>query len=66
MPVNIGVWLSPWGGYWQRDKRIASSRSEGYELQGEGEDVVFSFRGDKYYNRFREVCLDMIHNFKVI
>ena len=57
-----GVWLSPWGGYSEPKKeRIAFGKQAGYEIVDGG----FALSGPKYYERFREVCLDMIQKYGV-
>jgi len=59
---NIGVWLSPWGGYGQDKKdRIAAGEKAGFETVKGG----FALSGPKYYARFQQVCLDMISNYGV-
>jgi len=60
--AGIGVWLSPWGGYGQpRQERLASGRAQGFETNEGG----FALSGPKYYQRFRETCLDMIRTYGV-
>jgi hypothetical protein len=57
-----GVWMSPWGGYGKpKDERIASGRAQGFETNEGG----FALSGPKYYERFRETCLDMIRRYGV-
>jgi len=57
-----GVWLSPWGGYGKpKDERIANGRAQGFETNARG----FALSGPKYYARFRETCLRMIHEYGV-
>jgi hypothetical protein len=57
-----GVWLSPWGGYGKpRQERLAWARAHGYEIDSEG----LALAGPKYYQRFREVCLQFIHKYGV-
>jgi hypothetical protein len=52
-----GVWLSPWGGYGQaRRERLEYGRQQGFEINQGG----FELSGPKYYQRFRDVCLDFI------
>jgi len=56
----IGAWLSPWGGYGQpKEERMKYGRNEGFETNKNG----FSMAGPKYYARFRDACLGMIHNY---
>lgn len=57
-----GVWMSPWGGYGKpKDERIAYGRKEGYEIVDDG----YALSGPKYYEHFRDVCLDMIRTYGV-
>jgi hypothetical protein len=57
-----GVWLSPWGGYGKpKDERLATGRARGFETNARG----FALSGPKYYARFRETCLKMIHEYGV-
>jgi hypothetical protein len=57
-----GVWLSPWGGYGEpKRERVEQGRAEGYEIVDGG----FALSGPKYYERFREVCLQMIQKYGV-
>jgi hypothetical protein len=53
-----GIWLSPWGGYGdRRQERLEAAQRNGYEVDSQG----LALSGPKYYKRFREVCLDLIH-----
>ena len=62
LPASIGVWLSPFGGYAEaRTQRLASARAEGFETNSSG----FSLAGPKYYQRFRQICLEMIRKYGV-
>ena len=57
-----GIWLSPWGGYDSpRKQRLAYGKLHGYEEDSEG----FVLSGPRYYERFREVCVEMIHRYGV-
>jgi hypothetical protein len=57
-----GVWLSPWGGYGKpKDERLESGRAQGFETNKDG----FELSGPKYYQRFRDTCLDMIRRYGV-
>lgn len=57
-----GVWLSPWGGYDKpKQQRIAFGKKAGYEIVNGG----FALSGPKYYDRFRDVCLQMIEKYGV-
>ena len=52
-----GIWLSPWGGYGKPHKqRLAAATAMGYEHNKDG--PILS--GPKYYDHFRDVCLDLI------
>jgi hypothetical protein len=58
-----GVWLSPWGGYGSAfQERLAAGISQGYET-----DVVggFALSGPRYFQRFEQVCTDMIRLYGV-
>ncbi len=60
--ASPGVWMSPWGGYsTAKQERIAFGRSAGYEIIADG----YALSGPKYYDAFRDVCLDMIHTYGV-
>ena len=57
-----GVWMSPWGGYGKpKAERIANGQAQGFETNKGG----FALSGPKYYARFRETCLAMIHRYGV-
>lgn len=52
-----GVWMSPWGGYSKaKQERIAYGKGAGFEIVDNG----FALSGTKHYDRFRDVCLEMI------
>ncbi len=52
-----GIWMSPWGGYGKPHKqRLAAATQQGYEANKDG--PILS--GPKYYDHFRDVCLDLI------
>ncbi len=54
-----GIWISPWGGYNQPQKeRLAAAASEGFETR----NGAFSLAGPKYYQRFRALCVQAIHD----
>lgn len=60
--AGIGVWFSPWGGYMERRKeRIAYGRAHGYEIINGG----YALSGPKYYQRFEQVCLEMVERYGV-
>ncbi len=53
-----GVWMSPWGGYSKpRQDRLKYGKEQGFEI----EDIGFALSGPRYYERFRDVCLKMLH-----
>ncbi|MFT4114002.1 enterotoxin [Silvibacterium sp.] len=57
-----GVWMSPWGGYDKpKAERVAYGKKQGYEIVDDG----FALSGPKYYDRFRDVCLEMIRKYGV-
>lgn len=59
---GIGVWMSPFGGYLEAQRRrIQSAHREGLETNDKG----LSLAGKKYYNRFLERALDMLDNYNV-
>ncbi len=60
--ADMGVWLSPWGGYAkQKQERIAFGREHGYEIVKGG----FALSGPKYYAKFEQSCLNMTRQYKV-
>jgi len=60
--AGIGVWLSPWGGYAeQKRERIAYGRAHGFEIQNNG----YALSGPKYFNRFEQICLEMVDKYHV-
>ncbi|HEV2576826.1 MAG TPA: enterotoxin [Acidobacteriaceae bacterium] len=60
--ADPGVWMSPWGGYSAPKKeRVEYGRQQGFEIVNNG----FALSGPKYYARFRDVCMGMIHNYGV-
>jgi len=60
--AGIGVWLSPWGGYaQQKEERIAYGKAHGFEIQNEG----YALSGPKYFDRFEQICLDMVNKYHV-
>jgi hypothetical protein len=59
---GIGVWLSPFGGYDEAKRQRLSYASQfGYETNASG----FSLGGPKYYQRFHDICLEMIQKYGV-
>ncbi|HEX5282997.1 MAG TPA: enterotoxin, partial [Bryocella sp.] len=60
--ADPGVWMSPWGGYSvPKKERVEYGRKQGFEIIKNG----FALSGPKYYARFRDVCMDMIHKYGV-
>ena len=54
---DIGMWISPWGGYNpEKAERLKYGATQGFETNENG----FSLSGPKYYSRFKEVCLNRI------
>lgn len=59
---GIGVWMSPFGGYLENQRRrVESAQREGLETNDKG----LSLAGTNYYHRFLERSLDMLNNYKV-
>lgn len=59
---NVGLWLSPWGGYGQaKADRIAYGKTQGFETGKAG----FSLVGKKYFARFRESCVGFVERYNV-
>lgn len=57
-----GIWLSPWGGYdGPRKQRLAYGKLHGFEEGSEG----FVLSGPQYFERFREVCMEMVRKYGV-
>jgi hypothetical protein len=57
-----GVWLSPWGGYdGPKKERLEYGRQQGYEQNAGG----FMLSGPRYFQRFRDVCLEMMRSYSV-
>jgi len=57
-----GVWLSPWGGYGEAQaERLAFGVSQGYETDTDG----FALSGPRYFERFEQVCTNMIRAYGV-
>ncbi len=55
--AGIGAWLSPFGGYAEpKAERLKYAAQFGYETNSSG----FSLSGPKYYQRFHDICLDMV------
>lgn len=59
---GIGVWMSPFGGYMENQRRrVESGIKEGLETNDKG----LSLAGTNYFNRFQERALDMLDNYGV-
>jgi len=59
---GVGVWLSPFGGYAEaRAQRLKFGSQFGFETNASG----FSLAGPKYYQRFHDICLDMVAKYGV-
>jgi len=59
---NIGLWLSPWGGYGRaKADRLAYGKTQGFETGKAG----FSLVGEKYFARFRESCVGFVDRYNV-
>ena len=57
-----GIWLSPWGGYGKpREERLANGRAQGFETNQQG----FALSGPKYFERFRDTCLQLIQKYGI-
>ena len=57
---EIGVWLSPWGGYGQaKADRLAYGKTQGFETNSRG----FSLAGPTYYARYADACKKMIDQY---
>ena len=59
---GIGVWISPFGGYdVAKTQRLKYASQFGYETNDSG----FSLAGPKYYERFHDICLEMVQKYGV-
>ena len=60
--AELGVWMSPWGGYGKpRLERLTAGRAAGYETVDNG----FALSGPKYYRLFRDTCLEMVRKYNI-
>lgn len=60
--AGIGVWLSPFGGYAEtKAQRLKYGSQFGFETNASG----FSLAGPKYYQRFHDICLEMVQKYGV-
>lgn len=58
----LGTWISPWGGYGKhKTERVEFGRKQGFETNRAG----LSLASPRYYERFREVCVEMIRRYGV-
>jgi len=56
----LGAWLSPFGGYGKaKEQRLKYGRQQGFETNKSG----FSLAGPRYFGRFRDACIRMIHDY---
>ncbi|HVQ37305.1 MAG TPA: hypothetical protein VMS31_07225 [Pyrinomonadaceae bacterium] len=63
-----GVWMSPWGGYdAAKEARLKYGRAQGFEIVDGGPPFGpgFALSGPKYYERFREACMEMLRRYGV-
>jgi len=59
---SLGVWISPFGGYGGvKQQRLRFGSAEGFETNASG----FSLAGPKYYERFHDMCVEMIQKYGV-
>jgi len=58
--ASIGVWLSPWGGYYGRDDRVDAAVAQGMRVTAVGEERFLTFSCEKYLARFRAVTKAML------
>jgi hypothetical protein len=57
-----GIWLSPWGGYGQpHADRVKYGKEQGFEIR----DGSFSMAGPKYYQRFRDLCVEVVQKYGI-
>jgi len=60
--ADPGIWMSPWGGYaGPKKERVEYGRQQGFEIVDNG----FALSGPKYFERFRQVCFDMVRKYGV-
>lgn len=58
----VGTWLSPFGGYGKsKEERMIFGREQGFEVTAYG----FSLAGPRYFARFRDICREMIDQYRV-
>lgn len=65
----IVVWISPFGGYGGAKRaRLMYALAHGFETDGDMNSPQgggFSLAGPKYYQRFHDICVQMIRNYGV-
>ncbi|MGA2247937.1 MAG: enterotoxin [Verrucomicrobiota bacterium] len=60
--ASVGVWLSPFGGYNEaRELRLQYGVQQGFETNASG----FSLAGPRYFQRFHDICLNMVSQYGV-
>ncbi len=60
--AGIGVWLSPFGGYDRaKVQRLQYASQFGFETNFSG----FSLAGPQYFQRFHDICLEMVEKYGV-
>lgn len=60
--ASIGVWLSPFGGYsTAKTQRLEYGSAQGFETNASG----FALSGPKYFQRFHDICLEMVEKYGV-
>jgi hypothetical protein len=58
--ADLGVWMSPWGGYSKpHDERMEFGKAAGYEIIADG----YALSGPKYYGAFRDVAMEMVRKY---
>ncbi len=60
--AGIGVWISPFGGYnVAKTQRLKYASQFGFETNAAG----FSLSGPKYFQRFHDICLEMVGKYGI-
>jgi hypothetical protein len=60
--AGIGVWISPFGGYdVAKQQRLQYASQFGFETNSSG----FSLSGPKYFQRFHDICLEMVQKYGI-
>jgi hypothetical protein len=60
--AGIGVWISPFGGYDAAKKqRLQYASQFGFETNASG----FSLSGPKYFQRFHDICMEMVQKYGI-